>query len=69
MSSLSLDLSQDETTLAVGANGDGVELTAEQVDSLIRRLAEHRARMKPVHPAEPPLEERLQAGEERRQRE
>lgn len=51
---LSLDLSEDGTTLTARADSDSAQLTAAQVDDLIRTLAEQRARMKPVHPAEPP---------------
>jgi hypothetical protein len=57
MSFLSLDLSEDEATLTARAEGESSQLTASQVDDLIRKLAEHRARMKPVHPAEPPLDQ------------
>ncbi|MPZ38061.1 MAG: hypothetical protein GEU95_08335 [Rhizobiales bacterium] len=57
MSFLSLDLSEDETTLTMRAGSDRSQLKASQVDDLIRRLAKHRARMKPVHPAEPPVDE------------
>src|SRR5689334_15056694 len=54
MSFLSLSLSDDNTTLTVRADGDSSQLTAAEVDDLIRRLAEQRTKMKPVHSAEPP---------------
>ena len=51
MSSVSLNASDD--TLTVGIDGQSSQLTTGEVDDLIRRLAELRAGMKPVHPAEP----------------
>jgi hypothetical protein len=51
MSPVSLNASDD--TLTVGIDGQSLQLTTGQVDELIRRLAELRAGMKPVHPAEP----------------
>jgi hypothetical protein len=57
MSFLSFDLSEDGAALGVRAGSDHAQLTAGDVDTLIRRLAEYRAQMKPVHPAEPPVEE------------
>src|SRR5262245_52595249 len=56
MSSLSLTMSDDDTTLTASVDDQTVQMTAGDVDNLIRRLAEHRARMKPVHPAEPPMD-------------
>jgi hypothetical protein len=56
MSSLSLTLSDDDATLVASVDGQSVPMTAGDVDDLIRRLAEQRARMKPVHPAEPPAD-------------
>jgi hypothetical protein len=49
-----LDVSRDTTRLLLGVGGEDTELTAEGVDRLIRHLAECRAAMSPVHPAEPP---------------
>jgi hypothetical protein len=46
-----LDPSADSTTLSVSIEG---ELSAADVDALIRDLAAARARMTPIHPAEPP---------------
>jgi hypothetical protein len=43
-------LSSDGTKLALGS----VELSAAEVDRLIHDLAAARAKMTPVHPAEPP---------------
>jgi len=56
MHDFSLELSQDETDLTVSIDGAGLpaRLSAGDVDDLVRALAEHRARMKPVHAAEPP---------------
>jgi hypothetical protein len=58
MQPFSLALSDDGTQLTVSANADvpSVCLSVAAVDELIRALADHRARMKPVHPAEPPSE-------------
>ena len=46
-----LDPSDDATTLSVSIEG---ELSAIEVDGLIRDLAAARARTTPIHPAEPP---------------
>ena len=43
--------SNDATTLSVAIDGD---LTAVDVDALIRDLAAARAKMTPIHSAEPP---------------
>ena len=51
MSFVSLSASDD--TLTATVNGQTLQLTTDEVDDLIRRLAELRAGMKPVHPAEP----------------
>jgi hypothetical protein len=56
MSFFSLDLSEDGMTLTARVDGGTAQMTAGQVDDLIRQLSEYRARMKPVHPAEPPLD-------------
>jgi hypothetical protein len=49
-----LDVSRDTTRLSLGVGSEDTELTAEGVERLIQHLAECRARMSPVHPAEPP---------------
>lgn len=49
----SVSLSATDETLTVGVNEQTLQLTTGEVDDLIRRLAELRAGMKPVHPAEP----------------
>jgi len=46
-----LDPSKDAATLNVSIDG---ELSAVDVDALIRHLAAARAKMTPIHPAEPP---------------
>ena len=51
---IKLDVSPDRTRLTLAVGDGATELTAEGVDRLIRHLAEHRAQMTPVHPAEPP---------------
>jgi len=49
-----LDVSRDTTRLSLGVGAEDTELTAEGVDRLILHLAECRAQMSPVQPAEPP---------------
>ena len=49
-----LDVSRDTTRLALGVGDEQTELTADGVDRLIQHLAECRAQMSPVHPADPP---------------
>ena len=51
---LKLDPSADATTLRVAVDGRVAELTAVDVDALIHDLAAARAKMTPIHPAEPP---------------
>ena len=51
---IKLDVSSDRTRLTLAVGDGATELTAEGVDRLIRHLADCRARMLPVHPAEPP---------------
>ena len=51
---IKLDVSRDTTRLSLGVGNESTELTAEGVERLIQHLAECRARMSPVHPAEPP---------------
>src|SRR5262245_59575630 len=53
---IKLEVSRDTTRLSLGVGKEATELTAEGLDRLIRRLAESRAQMSPVHPAEPPDE-------------
>jgi len=54
MRPVQLQLASDGTRLTCAINGQAVELSADAVDALIRDLAAARARMVPVHPAEPP---------------
>jgi hypothetical protein len=49
-----LDISRDTTRLSLGVGPEDTELTAEGVDRLIQHLAECRAQMSPLPPAEPP---------------
>ena len=51
---IKLDVSSDRARLTLGVGDEETELTAEGVDRLIRHLAESRAQMTPVHPADPP---------------
>src|SRR5262245_48663511 len=51
---IKLDVSRDTTRLALRVGSEETDLTAEGVDRLITHLAERRAQMSPVHPAEPP---------------
>jgi hypothetical protein len=52
--SIRLDPSGDASTLHVAVDGSIAELTASDVDALIHGLAAARAKMTPIHPAEPP---------------
>jgi hypothetical protein len=54
MQPVELQLASDGTRLTCAINGSSVELSADAVDALIRDLAAVRARMTPIHPAEPP---------------
>jgi hypothetical protein len=54
MHPVKLKLSSDGAKLALGAVS--ADLSAGDVDDLIRDLAAARARMTPVHPAEPPAD-------------
>jgi hypothetical protein len=49
--SIDLQVSSDRMTLSLSGTA---QLSAESVDQLIRDLAAARAKMTPVHPAEPP---------------
>ena len=48
------ELSADATRLTITINGQSAQLEASAVDRLIHDLAAARAKMTPVHPAEPP---------------
>ena len=52
---IKLELSSDRTRLSLAAKG-AAELSAADVDHLIRDLAAARAKMTPIHPAEPPVD-------------
>ena len=54
MQPIKLKLSPDGTHAAMSAAGITADLSAHDIDGLIRDLACVRARMTPVHPAEPP---------------
>jgi hypothetical protein len=54
MQPIKLKLSSDGAHAALTVAGASVELSAHAVDQLIRDLAAMRARMTPIHPAEPP---------------
>ena len=51
---IKLDVSPDHVRLTLAVGDGATELTAEGVDRLIRHLADCRAQMLPIHPAEPP---------------
>ena len=51
---IKLDPSADATTLNISLKGGIAELSASDVDALIHGLAVARAKMTPIHPAEPP---------------
>jgi hypothetical protein len=51
---IKLKSSGDGALLALSLGSAATELTAADVDQLIRDLAAARAKMTPVHPAEPP---------------
>jgi hypothetical protein len=54
MQPIKLKLSSDNTNAALSIAGATADLTALDIDNLIRDLAAVRAKMTPVHPAEPP---------------
>jgi hypothetical protein len=54
MGPIKLKTSPGGTTLSLSPGSAAEELSAQEVDRLIRDLAAARARMTPVHPAEPP---------------
>src|SRR5262249_49316925 len=51
---IKLDPSADDMTLSISIDGGVADLSALDVDALIRHLAAARAKMTPIHPAEPP---------------
>ena len=54
MQPIKLKLSADGAHAALSVAGTTSDLSAHDIDKLIRDLAAVRARMTPVHPAEPP---------------
>jgi hypothetical protein len=54
MQPIKLKLSSDNTHASLTASGATMDLSAHDIDKLIRDLAAVRAKMTPVHPAEPP---------------
>jgi hypothetical protein len=56
MQPIKLKLSSDGSHAAMTVAGATADLAAHDIDRLIRDLAAVRARMTPVHPAEPPAD-------------
>ena len=56
MQPIKLKLSSDGTHAAMTVAGATADLAAHDIDRLIRDLAAVRAKMTPVHPAEPPAD-------------
>jgi hypothetical protein len=54
MQAIKLKLSSDNTHAALSVGAVSADLSAPDIDRLIRDLAAVRARMTPIHPAEPP---------------
>jgi hypothetical protein len=54
MQQIKIALSTDRTHAALSVARATADLTAHDIDALIRDLAAARAQMTPVHPAEPP---------------
>ena len=54
MQPIKLKLSSDRSQAALSVAGATADLSAHDIDKLIRDLAAVRAKMTPVHPAEPP---------------
>ena len=50
---IKLELSPDRTRLTLSQKGPA-DLSADDIDRLIRELADRRAQMTPIHPADPP---------------
>jgi hypothetical protein len=62
MSPLVFELAEDGSELMLAVQDGGalpIMLNAAAVDALMRRLAECRAKMAPVHPAQPPSDPEL----------
>src|SRR6185312_13924268 len=55
MQRIALELASDQA-LNITIKGGSAELSAHDLDDLIRELAARRARMTPIHPAEPPAD-------------
>lgn len=58
MQPIKLKASSDHATLAMTVGAASADLSAQDVDQLIRDLAAARAKMTPVHPAEPSADPR-----------
>jgi len=56
MQPIKLKLSSDGAHAAMTVAGTTADLAAKDIDTLIRDLAAVRAKMTPVHPAEPPAD-------------
>ena len=56
MQPVKLKPSSDGATLALSLGSASADLSASDVDQLIRDLAAARSRMTPIHPAEPPAD-------------
>jgi hypothetical protein len=54
--SISLKSSSDGSIVSLSLGTASADLSAQEIDQLIRELAEARAAMTPVHPAEPPID-------------
>jgi hypothetical protein len=64
MQPITLTPSSDGTVLDVALGASSAELSANEVDRLIHDLAALRAKMTPIHPAEPPSDpEKLYHGD------
>jgi hypothetical protein len=56
MQPIKLEASPDNTRLTLMLGGTSAVLSASEIDQLIHELADARARMTPIHPAEPPAD-------------
>ncbi|MCX7312947.1 MAG: hypothetical protein WCG92_10600 [Hyphomicrobiales bacterium] len=54
MKTIKLNLSSDGAHAALSVAGASTDLSAPDIDQLIRDLAALRSKMTPIHPAEPP---------------
>jgi hypothetical protein len=64
MQPITLTPSSDGTVLDIALGASSAELSANEVDRLIHDLAALRAKMTPIHPAEPPSDpEKLYHGD------